>query len=546
MSNLDSKPPKAPYIKTINPSKVRENVRLRLRKDKMAAAHRQKRLQSYKKQFVAPSTLKLNLSDLEITIEHNFKASFNSNPQQLGFLLAYIDSFLSSPNNENLIYVKFCLCHLYLITSSLKEDEAERTKIEQQFTSNRCSNLITLMCTPNIEQCISYEIALILNELSLYSSRLCYLFSAQENVSKIFNLLLNSTMNYPFGESVLHIIANLLYDKNCFRVVCNNTEIANYVFRAIPIVSTETPLSFVCVLFENLTHLMKDSYTVISMKKEVMEILPLIKKYLSTDINPYLFQEVLFCLNNILHNLTQEEINEGAEKLFEAKFEILLDKYIEINTDPVILEKIFNIFCSLSYLHDKFIYNMFENSQSFEKISNYLDFVISSPNSKSDIHDVLFSLFSFIFNAFTLRNIKLYILRKTKIVQDIIVILINNLVEANLIAMIIEDLLELIKGDDGAILTSLLVIDFPQIVLVSQLNNEALNELSQLNILIMIEKFMGYGENILSDNSNLLSNSFEQLGIGMLIEKKTGSKYQKVSQKAEEIYKEYFEKNENK
>lgn len=189
---------------------------------------------------------------------------------------------------------------------------------------------------------------------------------------------------------------------------------------------------------------------------------------------------------------------------------------------------------------------MFENSQSFEKISNYLDFVISSPNSKSDIHDVLFSLFSFIFNAFTLRNIKLYILRKTKIVQDIIVILINNLVEANLIAMIIEDLLELIKGDDGAILTSLLVIDFPQIVLVSQLNNEALNELSQLNILIMIEKFMGYGENILSDNSNLLSNSFEQLGIGMLIEKKTGSKYQKVSQKAEEIYKEYFEKNENK
>ena len=110
--------------------------------------------------------------------------------------------------------------------------------------------------------------------------------------------------------------------------------------------------------------------------------------------------------------------------------------------------------------------------------------------------------------------------------------MINNLVEANLIAMIIEDLLELIKGDDGAILTSLLVIDFPQIVLVSQLNNEALNELSQLNILIMIEKFMGYGENILSDNSNLLSNSFEQLGIGMLIEKKTGSKYQKVSQKA--------------
>ena len=45
MSNLDSKPPKAPYIKTINPSKVRENVRLRLRKDKMAAAQRQKRLQ---------------------------------------------------------------------------------------------------------------------------------------------------------------------------------------------------------------------------------------------------------------------------------------------------------------------------------------------------------------------------------------------------------------------------------------------------------------------------------------------------------------------
>ena len=67
-SNLDSKALKAPYKKTINPSKVRENYRLRLRKDKLSSVQREKRLQSYNNTFQAPSSYTINLTEIENSI----------------------------------------------------------------------------------------------------------------------------------------------------------------------------------------------------------------------------------------------------------------------------------------------------------------------------------------------------------------------------------------------------------------------------------------------------------------------------------------------
>ena len=135
---------------------------------------------------------------------------------------------------------------------------------------------------------------------------------------------------------------------------------------------------------------------------------------------------------------------------------------------------------------------------------------------------------------------KRYIIRKTKIIQDIILILINNLVESNLISLILETLLELVKNKDSTIITFLICIDFPKIVIVSQLNNETLSGQSQFIVLKMLDIMLEYGERILSDKSNLLMNTFDQLGIGMIVEKMTVSKINIVSEEAEKIYKTYF------
>ena len=118
--------------------------------------------------------------------------------------------------------------------------------------------------------------------------------------------------------------------------------------------------------------------------------------------------------------------------------------------------------------------------------------------------------------------------------------MINNLVESNLISLILETLLELVKNKDSTIITFLICIDFPKIVIVSQLNNETLSGQSQFIVLKMLDIMLEYGERILSDKSNLLMNTFDQLGIGMIVEKMTVSKINIVSEEAEKIYKTYF------
>ena len=51
---------------------------------------------------------------------------------------------------------------------------------------------------------------------------------------------------------------------------------------------------------------------------------------------------------------------------------------------------------------------------------------------------------------------------------------------------------------------------------------------------------MEYGERVLSDERNLLTSTFEQIGIGMLVEKMTGSKSTPVSEVADKIYRTYW------
>lgn len=541
MSQLDSKAPKAPYNKIINPSKVRENYRLRLRKDKLAAVQREKRLQSYKNKFPTSSSYKINLSDVEIAIDASFISSYRSNQHPAEFILSYIDSFVSSPNNQNINYLKFCLANLYLMTSTLKKNNEEiEQSIGQLFTKTRCSNLVTLMCFPQIEICIPYELSLIINSLICFSSTLSLFISCQENISRIFNQLVSCTTNYPMAESILHLMNNLMYEKECLQLIIANTSIDTYVLGSIPMMTADIPLSFINILFTTLGNIITED-VVVSKRKDFMSILPIIKKYVSTDIDSSLFVEVLNCLCSFLQKLEKEDCDNGkANELFNAEFEVLLDKYVETNAEPIILEKIFNIYWSLTYLNDSFIDNMCTNSHIFDKISNLLDYIVGNPHSNPYLSDVLYSLLNFIFNVFTSNKNKRYIIRKTKIIQDIILILINNLVESNLISLILETLLELVKNKDSTIITFLICIDFPKIVIVSQLNNETLSGQSQFIVLKMLDIMLEYGERILSDKSNLLMNTFDQLGIGMIVEKMTVSKINIVSEEAEKIYKTYF------
>ena len=111
--------------------------------------------------------------------------------------------------------------------------------------------------------------------------------------------------------------------------------------------------------------------------------------------------------------------------------------------------------------------------------------------------------------------------------------------------MILEILLKLIKFKDQTIITYLICIEFPKIVILSQLKNESLNANSQLIVLKMLDILMEYGERVLSDERNLLTSTFEQIGIGMLVEKMTGSKSTPVSEVADKIYRTYFKSNEN-
>ena len=545
-SNLDSKALKAPYKKTINPSKVRENYRLRLRKDKLSSVQREKRLQSYNNTFQAPSSYTINLIEIENSIDSSFISTYRSNQYPVEFILCFIDSFVSSQkNNQNINYIKFCLANLYQMTSTLKKDNKEIKKgIEQLFTKTRCSNLISLMCFPNIEVCLQYELSLIVGHLVCCSPILSLLFSCQDNISKIFNILANCSSNYPMVESILHIINNLLCDKECLPLIIANTSIVTYVLESIKM-ATQVPLSFITILFTTLGLIMTNDI-VASKMKELLSIMPIIKNYLVTDINSSFFMEVLNCLSIFLQKLEKDDCEKGkACELYNAEFEILLDRYVETNADPIFLERIFNIYWSLSYLSDTFIESMIKYSRIFEKISNLLDYIITNPNSNPYLLEVLYSLLNFIFNVFTSKQHTRFILYNTQIVQDIIVILINNIVESALNSLILEILLKLIKFKDQTIITYLICIEFPKIVILSQLKNESLNANSQLIVLKMLDILMEYGERVLSDERNLLTSTFEQIGIGMLVEKMTGSKSTPVSEVADKIYRTYFKSNEN-
>ena len=122
-------------------------------------------------------------------------------------------------------------------------------------------------------------------------------------------------------------------------------------------------------------------------------------------------------------------------------------------------------------------------------------------------------------------------------------LLTNTLNKIN--SLILEILLKLIKFKDQTIITYLICIEFPKIVILSQLKNESLNANSQLIVLKMLDILMEYGERVLSDERNLLTSTFEQIGIGMLVEKMTGSKSTPVSEVADKIYRTYFKSNEN-
>ena len=79
--------PKAPYEKNLNASKIRENSKLRLRKDKLALIQKERRYQSFKESTINDEKYKINPQEIESLIDSSFLSTYNLSQNKIEFLL---------------------------------------------------------------------------------------------------------------------------------------------------------------------------------------------------------------------------------------------------------------------------------------------------------------------------------------------------------------------------------------------------------------------------------------------------------------------------
>lgn len=544
-TQLEQNDPKAPYEKNLNASKIRENSKLRLRKDKLALIQKERRFQTFKESTINDDKYKINPQEIESLIDSSFLSTYNLSQNKIEFLLQLLSSQSSPQNSSNINYNKFIACQLSLFSSTLKNDDISfLNTVDSIFTLSSVTNIISMLCQNNQEPPIIYEVSKALTELTNFSRAITFNCSVEQNISRIFQLLVFQTNNYPIAKNLLKLISNCLSEPESFGNVIQNTKIMTYTVEGIVEAGKAgAPLVFIETLFWSL-NIMINEQTISLLKNEIFRILPHIQKYLINDINSTLFLEALNLVSKFVLFLEKTDV-EKDDELHNSQIIDLISKYIDIKTDDSVIHKIFDIYTSMTYLDDDFIEEIVEHRNILSNVELFLDQLVLNPIQKKQINIIINSLAMFLFNLFTSNDVGRYICQKTTIVKNLIVIFSNRLVCREVIDTVVDTFYELTKSMISKILVELICIDFPKIVLVDGLNDMSGGEKRMLNLLHIVNTFLTFGEGKLSNGKNFVKPYFDQIGIRNILEKMSGQTNinKVVSEQAERIYDTFFKFN---
>lgn len=544
-TQLEQNDPKAPYEKNLNASKIRENSKLRLRKDKLALIQKERRFQTFKESTINDDKYKINPQEIESLIDSSFLSTYNLSQNKIEFLLQLLSSQSSPQNSSNINYNKFIACQLSLFSSTLKNDDISfLNTVDSIFTLSSVTNIISMLCQNNQEPPIIYEVSKALTELTNFSRAITFNCSVEQNISRIFQLLVFQTNNYPIAKNLLKLISNCLSEPESFGNVIQNTKIMTYTVEGIVEAGKAgAPLVFIETLFWSL-NIMINEQTISLLKNEIFRILPHIQKYLINDINSTLFLEALNLVSKFVLFLEKTDV-EKDDVLHNSQIIDLISKYIDIKTDDSVIHKIFDIYTSMTYLDDDFIEEIVEHRNILSNVELFLDQLVLNPIQKKQINIIINSLAMFLFNLFTSNDVGRYICQKTTIIKNLIVIFSNRLVCREVIDTVVDTFYELTKSMISKILVELICIDFPKIVLVDGLNDMSGGEKRMLNLLHIVNTFLTFGEGKLSNGKNFVKPYFDQIGIRNILEKMSGQTNinKVVSEQAERIYDTFFKFN---
>ena len=544
-TQLEQNDPKAPYEKNLNASKIRENSKLRLRKDKLALIQKERRFQTFKESTINDDKYKINPQEIESLIDSSFLSTYNLSQNKIEFLLQLLSSQSSPQNSSNINYNKFIACQLSLFSSTLKNDDISfLNTVDSIFTLSSVTNIISMLCQNNQEPPIIYEVSKALTELTNFSRAITFNCSVEQNISRIFQLLVFQTNNYPIAKNLLKLISNCLSEPESFGNVIQNTKIMTYTVEGIVEAGKAgAPLVFIETLFWSL-NIMINEQTISLLKNEIFRILPHIQKYLINDINSTLFLEALNLVSKFVLFLEKTDV-EKDDELHNSQIIDLISKYIDIQTDDSVIHKIFDIYTSMTYLDDDFIEEIVEHRNILSNVELFLDRLVLNPIQKKQINIIINSLAMFLFNLFTANDVGRYICQRTTIVKNLIVIFSNRLVCREVIDTVVDTFYELTKSMISKILVELICIDFPKIVLVDGLNDMSGGEKRMLNLLHIVNTFLTFGEGKLSNGKNFVKPYFDQIGIRNILEKMSGQTNinKVVSEQAERIYDTFFKFN---
>lgn len=536
---------KAPYEKILNASKIRENSKLRLRKDKLALIQKERRIQAFKDSSINDEKYKISPQAIECLIDSSFLSSYNSSQNKIEFLLQLLSSQSPPQNMNKTNYNKFIACQLSLFSSTLKNDDISLLNtVDSMFTLPNVTNIVSMLCQNNQDLDVIYEVSKALINLTNFSRVITFNCSSNQNISRIFQLLVFQTNNYTLAKNLIQLISNCLVEPELFGNVIQNTKIMTYTIEGIiEAGKAGAPLAFIETLFWSLNNMINQQ-SISILKKDIFRILPNIQKYLIIDINSTLFLETLSLVSKFVLFLDKNDV-ESDDELHNSQIIDLISKYIDIKTDDSAIQKIFDIYTSMTYLDDDFIEEIVEHHNILSNIELFLDQLILNQIQKKQINAIINSLAMLLFNLFTSNEVGKYICQKTTIVKNFIILFSNRLVCEEVIDTIAETFYELTKSMISKTLVELICLDFPKIVLVNGLNDMNGREKRMLNLLNIVNIFLTFGEGKLSNGKNFVKPYFEQIGIRNILEKMSGqSNINKiVSEQAERIHDTFFKFN---
>ena len=323
---------------------------------------------------------------------------------------------------SNINYNKFIACQLSLFSSTLKNDDISfLNTVDSIFTLSSVTNIISMLCQNNQEPTIIYEVSKALTELTNFSREITFNCSVEQNISRIFQLLVFQTNNYPIAKNLLKLISNCLSEPESFGNVIKSTKIMTYTIEGIVEAGKAgAPLVFIETLFWSL-NIMINEKTISLLKNEIFRILPHIQKYLINDINSTLFLEALNLVSKFVLFLEKTDV-EKDDELHNSQIIDLISKYIDIKTDDSVIHKTFDIYTSMTYLDDDFIEEIVEHRNILSNVELFLDQLVLNPIQKKQINIIINSLAMFLFYLFTSNNVGRYICHKKTILKNLIFI----------------------------------------------------------------------------------------------------------------------------